>query len=73
MSFGKQYNTMALKIAQHCWSYFAINYGTAKKIEEFPAYYKTQILGAAKIKTVTKTGKLRFKSISKTKRKKMVR
>ena len=27
MSFGKRkYNTMALKLGQHCWSYFAIKY-----------------------------------------------
>ena len=49
MSFGKgKTNTMALKIGQHCYSYFSIKYPTAKIIE-FPAYLKTQVLGAAKV------------------------
>ena len=50
MSFGKKHNTMALKIAQHCWSYFAFKYGRFKNIIEFPAYHKTQVLGAEKLK-----------------------
>ena len=28
MSFGKKHNTMALKLGQHCWSYFSIKYPT---------------------------------------------
>ncbi len=69
MSFGKRHNTMALKLGQHCWSYFAIKYGK-KTIEEFPAYHKTQVLGATKIEKVTKTGKKRYKAIDKPARKK---
>lgn len=69
MSFGKRHNTMALKLGQHCWSYFAIKYGKAD-IEEFPAYHKTQVLGAEKIKKETKTGKVRYKAIDKPARKK---
>jgi hypothetical protein len=70
MSFGKKHNTMALKIAQHCWSYFAFRYGRFKQIIEFPAYYKTQILGAHKLETRLKNGKIKYKSIDKSARKK---
>jgi len=46
MSFGSKINTMAIKIAQHTYSYFLFNYKDTKKIVEFPSYNKTQILGA---------------------------
>jgi hypothetical protein len=46
MSFGSKINTMAIKIAQHAYSYFLFRYGAEKKIIEFPSYNKTQILGA---------------------------
>jgi len=46
MSFGSRINTMAIKIAQHTYSYFLFRYGNTKKIVEFPSYNKTQILGA---------------------------
>jgi hypothetical protein len=46
MSFGSRINTMAIKIAQHTYSYFLFRYGNNKKIVEFPSYNKTQILGA---------------------------
>lgn len=46
MSFGSKINTMAIKIAQHTYSYFLFRYGNTKKIIEFPSYNKTQILGA---------------------------
>ena len=48
MSFGKRHNTMAIKIAQHCYSYFSILYRDFKQIIEFPAYHKTQVLCAPK-------------------------
>ena len=70
MSFGKKHNTMALKLGQHCWSYFSFHYGQSKNIVEFPAYYKTQILGSEKDKKETKTGKVSYKAIDKPKRKK---
>ena len=70
MSFGKTHNTMALKLGQHCWSYFSIHYGRSKELVEFPAYYKTQILGSIKDKKVTKTGKVTYKAVDKPKRKK---
>lgn len=46
MSFGSKINTMAIKIAQHTYSYFLFRYGNTKKIIEFPSYNKTQLLGA---------------------------
>jgi hypothetical protein len=70
MSFGKKVNTMALKLGQHCESYFLFKYGRFKKVIEFPAYYKTQVLGSEKIKSKTKTGKIKYKNIDKTARKK---
>jgi hypothetical protein len=70
MSFGKRHNTMALKIAQHCWSYFAFKYGRFKDIVEFPAYHKTQVLGACKLEKRTKTGKVSYKAVDKPTRKK---
>ena len=70
MSFGKRHNTMALKLGQHCWSYFALRYGREKELIEFPAYHKTQVLGAAKKRSVTKKGLVRYKAIDKPARKK---
>ena len=71
MSFRKKYNTMAVKLGQHCQSYFYIRYGRfSKKVIEFPAYHKTQVLGAAKIRgTKYKNGKYRWKAINKSARK----
>jgi hypothetical protein len=66
MQFGLQINPMALKLGQHCYSYFSFKYGRFKDIIEYPAYNKTQVLGAEK--TITKNGK--FKSMDKTARKK---
>lgn len=48
MSFKAAQNTMAIKLAQNCASYFLHRYGTEKEIIEFPAYHKTQVLGAPK-------------------------
>ena len=70
MSFGKQHNTMALKLGQHVFSYFSIHYGRSKQIIEFPAYHKTQVLGAPKEKKIFKNGKITYKAIDKPKRKK---
>jgi len=46
MSFGKKVNSMALKLGQHCISYFIGRYGDSKNIIEFPSYHKTKVLGA---------------------------
>jgi len=51
MSFRGKRNPMALKLGQHCYSYFVFKYGTTKEIIEFPAYHKTQELGAPKKQT----------------------
>ena len=48
MGFGKAHNTLGLRIAQHCLSYFLIRYAMFKDVVEYPAYHKTQILGAPK-------------------------
>ena len=71
MSFGKKFNKMAYKLGQHCYSYFTFKYGRTKKIYEFPAYHKTQILGAPKIPGKPyKSGKTRWKAMEKPARKK---
>lgn len=71
MSFGNRRNTMALKLGQHCYSYFVYRYGRfGKKIFEFPAYHKTQVLGAKKIERKLKSGKISYKAIDKPARKK---
>lgn len=46
MSFGKKKNFMAMKLGQHCLSYFLLEYATFKHIVEFPAYHKTKVFGA---------------------------
>ena len=70
MSFGKKHNTMALKLGQHCWSYFACKYRRTKELVEFPAYHKTQVLGAPKDEKRTKAGKISYKAVDKPTRKK---
>jgi hypothetical protein len=47
MQFKNQNNIQALKLAQHVISFFIQNYPT-KNIIEYPAYHKTQLLGAPK-------------------------
>lgn len=63
-------NPMALKLGQHCYSYFIFKYGRFKQVIEFPSYHKTQILGAKKIERKTKKGKITYKAIDKPTRKK---
>jgi hypothetical protein len=71
MSFGKKINKMAIKLGQHCYSYFTFKYGRYKTLVEFPAYHKTQILGAPKVEGKPyKSGKKRFKAMEKGARKK---
>jgi hypothetical protein len=71
MSFGKKMNKMAMKLAQHCYSYFTCKYGKLHKIIEFPAYHKTQILGAPKVEGKPyKSGKIRYKAMEQRDRKK---
>jgi hypothetical protein len=71
MSFKNKINTAALKIGQHCFSYFAIKYGRFKPILEFPAFNKTCVLGAEKLnKGKYKNGNIKYKNIDKPQRKK---
>jgi hypothetical protein len=70
MQFGQQINPMALKLGQHCYSYFCYRYGRFKKVIEYPAYNKTQVLGAQKTSKQGKTGKTIYKSMDKPARKK---
>ena len=71
MSFGKKINLKAIKIGQHCQSYFMFRYGKFKTIIEFPSYHKTHILGSEKLnKGITKAGKIKYKNIDKPQRKK---
>ena len=50
MAFGKNTNVMALKLAQHCKSYFIFKYASGEKeIIDFPAYHKTKVFGAGKM------------------------
>lgn len=70
MAFGKKINTMALKLGQSCQSYFMMNYGRDLKVIEFPAYYKTLVLGAPQCETKTKTGKVKYKTLGDKERKK---
>ena len=64
MSFGKKHNTMALKLGQHCYSYFCIKYRDFKDVLEFPSYHKTKALNAprkfGKIKKTYKNGKTKL-------------
>lgn len=71
VSFRGKINTMALKIGQHCQSYFMFRYGKFKEVIEYPSYHKTNILGTEKLnKGTTKTGKNKYKNIDKPARKK---
>lgn len=71
MSFKGKYNTMAVKLGQHCASYFMIKYGKNIPVIEFPSYHKTQVLGAPKtVGKQCKNGKIRYKAMEKPQRKK---
>lgn len=48
MCFGKKRNPTALRIAQHCYSFFIIQYASFKTIIDFPSYHKTRVFGASK-------------------------
>jgi hypothetical protein len=70
MCFGKKVNKIALKLSQHCYSYFLFKYGRFKKVVEFPAYHKTQVLGAPKVEKLNKKKEIRYKAMEKKDRKK---
>jgi hypothetical protein len=71
MSFGKKRNPMAMKLGQHCYSWFTVKCGRDLPVFEFPAYHKTQVLGCKKLKGAPlKKGGYRWKSVEKPARKK---
>jgi hypothetical protein len=71
MSFRGKVNTMALKLGQHCYSYFTFRYGRFKKVIEYEAYYKTHVLGAPKTAgRLCKNGKTKYKTMEQRDRKK---
>jgi hypothetical protein len=71
MSLKSKFNTKALKLGQHCQSYFYFRYGSHKKVLEFPAYHKTRILGCRKlVKGKYKNGRVKYVNIDKPSRKK---
>ncbi len=39
MAFGNKMNHMAVKLGQHCYSYFTFKYGRFKQVIEYPAYH----------------------------------
>lgn len=68
---GINRNPKACRLEQHCLSYFIFFYSKFKNIQNFPAYNKTQVLGAPKDEIIhPKTGKKRYKAMSKPDRKK---
>ena len=72
MHFGRKVNMMAIKLAQCCFSYFVFKYAefTQKVVTEFPAYHKTQVLGAEKAEGKPyKSGKKRYVAVEKKDRK----
>lgn len=71
MHFGVKTNFMAVKLAQHCFSYFVFKFDSDKPIIDFPSYHKTQLLGALKIESKPyKNGEIRYKGMEKSARKK---
>jgi len=69
MAFGKFRNPKAIHLSHHVMSYFFIRYGRLANVVEFPAYHKTQVLGAKKNKVV-KRGGFKYKAVDKPSRKK---
>jgi|UniRef100_A0A6C0CZT3 hypothetical protein len=70
MNFGKNRNPVALRLSYYCQAYFTFRYGRFKRVIEFPAYHKTQILGCPKLSYKTKKGVQKYKAVDKPTRKK---
>ena len=70
MQFGKIRNPNAIRIAHHVQSYFHLMFGRLARVIDFPAYHKTQVLGAPKVAHLTKKGLTRYKAVDKPTRKK---
>ena len=70
MNFRGKTNSMAIKLGQHCFSYFAVNYKRFKSIIEFPSYHKTNVLGAERSLVFMKNGRTKWKTLGDKERKK---
>jgi hypothetical protein len=75
MEFAKKaLNIPAVKLGQHCYSYFCFKYGRTKQVVEFSAQHKGKVLGTPKMinpkKPKFKNGKDNWCAMPKPKRKK---
>jgi hypothetical protein len=75
MEFAKKaLNIPAVKLGQHCYSYFTFKYGRTKQVIEFSAQHKGKVLGTPKMinpkKPKFKNGKDNWCAMPKPKRKK---
>jgi hypothetical protein len=70
MSFGKMCNPKAVRLGHHLQSALIIRYGNLTPVIEFPAYHKTQLLGASKERKIGRGGKVKYKSVGYGARKK---
>ena len=70
MSFRGVVNLPAIKIAQHTYSYFILRYGKDKVVLDYPAFHKTQVMGAPKTPKTLNNGKTRYYVMTKPQRKK---
>lgn len=61
MAYGHhKSNIQALRLAQHCLSYFYTIYGCFKKIQEFSSTHKTRVLGCPKFNRRTHKDRKQF-------------
>jgi hypothetical protein len=61
MSYGKgKSNVTALRLSQHCLTYFMVLFGPFKTIIEFPSNLKTQLLGCPRTERRKKLDRKKF-------------
>lgn len=60
MFYKHKPNTLAMRLSQHCLSYFMINFGTFKTIIEYPSQNKTRMLNATWEERKTKPNRKKF-------------
>ena len=70
MSFRGKSNPQAVRLSHHLESYLMLRYGGLSSITEFPAYNKTQVLGAQREAHRRKNGTIHYKSRGYSDRKK---
>ena len=63
-------NVKAFKLAQTCASFFIFEFENKMNVVDFPAFHKTCVLGAPRTLKVAKNGKRKWKTLSKSERKK---